>query len=55
MWTFRRSDQIAACLTGLEHKYVAAVDDDSEPRFSSLVSERAHALKEIVKQGGGPS
>ncbi|MEU1436446.1 MobF family relaxase [Streptomyces sp. NPDC005786] len=42
-WTSRRSDQIAACLTELEHEYVTAVDDDGEPRFLPVVSERAHA------------
>lgn len=26
-WTARRSDQIAACLTALEHEYVTAIDD----------------------------
>ncbi|WP_433394871.1 MobF family relaxase [Streptomyces sp. CA-146814] len=42
-WTSRRSDQIAACLTELEHEYVTAVDDDGEPRFLPVVSERARA------------
>ncbi|MEU1670384.1 MobF family relaxase, partial [Streptomyces sparsogenes] len=40
-WTSRRSDQIAACLAELEHEYVTAVDDDGEPRFLPVVSERA--------------
>ncbi|MYS40670.1 relaxase domain-containing protein [Streptomyces sp. SID5998] len=42
-WTARRSDQIAACLTELEHEYVTAVDDDGTPRFLPVVSERARA------------
>ncbi|MBM7170131.1 relaxase domain-containing protein [Streptomyces sp. G44] len=42
-WTARRSDEIAACLTELEHEYVTAVDDDGEPRFLPVVSERARA------------
>ncbi|MFJ1804051.1 MobF family relaxase [Streptomyces sp. NPDC088180] len=42
-WTAWRSDQIAACLTELEHEYVTAVDDDGEPRFLPVVSERARA------------
>ncbi|GGZ29907.1 hypothetical protein GCM10010300_85890 [Streptomyces olivaceoviridis] len=42
-WTSRRSDQIAACLTELEHEYVTAVGDDGEPRFLPMVSERARA------------
>ncbi|MGC5543727.1 MobF family relaxase [Streptomyces griseus] len=42
-WTARRSDQIAACLTELEHEYVTAVDDDGEPKFLPVVSERARA------------
>ncbi|MFF7172922.1 relaxase domain-containing protein [Streptomyces pseudovenezuelae] len=41
-WTSRRSDQIAACLTELEHEYVTAVDD-GEPRFLPVVSERVRA------------
>ncbi len=42
-WTARRSDQIAACLSELEHEYVTAVDDDGEPRFLPVVCERARA------------
>ncbi|MFE1452766.1 relaxase domain-containing protein [Streptomyces olivaceoviridis] len=42
-WTARRGDQIAACLAELEHEYVTAVDDDGEPRFLPVVSERARA------------
>ncbi|MFJ8546282.1 relaxase domain-containing protein [Streptomyces sp. NPDC093586] len=42
-WTARRSDQIAACLAELEHEYVTAVDDDGEPLFLPVVSERARA------------
>ncbi|KOG86789.1 hypothetical protein ADK38_29055, partial [Streptomyces varsoviensis] len=40
-WTSRRSDQIAACRAELEHEYVTAIDDDGEPRFLPVVSERA--------------
>lgn len=42
-WTSRRSDQIAACLAELEHEYVTAIDDDGEPKFLPVVSERARA------------
>ncbi|MFF9497181.1 MobF family relaxase [Streptomyces flaveolus] len=42
-WTSRRSDQIAACLAELENEYVSAVDDDGEPKFLPVVSERARA------------
>ncbi|MET9077917.1 MobF family relaxase [Streptomyces sp. NPDC004232] len=42
-WTARRSDQIADCLAELEHEYVTAVDDDGEPKFLPVVSERARA------------
>ncbi|GFE11974.1 hypothetical protein Sgleb_00210 [Streptomyces glebosus] len=42
-WTSRRSEQIAVCLTELEREYVSAVDDDGEPRFLPVVSERARA------------
>ncbi len=42
-WTARGSDQIAACRAELEHEYVTAVDDDGEPRFLPVVSERARA------------
>ncbi|WP_331734170.1 relaxase domain-containing protein (plasmid) [Streptomyces sp. NBC_01220] len=42
-WTSRRSEQIAACLEELGHEYVTAVDDDGEPRFLPVVSERARA------------
>ena len=34
-WTTRRSEQIAACLTDLEHEYVTATDDFSV-KFSVL-------------------
>ncbi|WP_432020288.1 MobF family relaxase [Streptomyces sp. 1222.5] len=47
-WTSRRSDQIAACLADLEHEYVTAVDDDGEPRFLPVVSERARAKMERI-------
>ncbi|MFE7404219.1 MobF family relaxase [Streptomyces sp. NPDC057557] len=42
-WTSRRSEQIAACLTGLEHEYVTATDDDGNLKFAPVVSERARA------------
>ncbi len=42
-WTAQRSDQIATCLSELEHEYVTAVDDDGEPKFLPVVSERARA------------
>ncbi|MFE3370070.1 MobF family relaxase [Streptomyces sp. NPDC059173] len=42
-WTAQRSDQIASCLSELEHEYVTAVDDDGEPKFLPVVSERARA------------
>ncbi|WP_446040151.1 MobF family relaxase [Streptomyces sp. SID1121] len=42
-WTARRSDQISACLEELEHEYVTALDDDGEPQFLPVVSERARA------------
>ncbi|WP_411152668.1 MobF family relaxase [Streptomyces sp. A30] len=42
-WTARRSDQIAACLSELEHEYVTAVDDDGELKFLPVVSEQARA------------
>ncbi|MDJ1645212.1 MobF family relaxase [Streptomyces pakalii] len=40
-WTALRSDQIATCLSELEHEYVTAVDDDGEPKYLPVVSERA--------------
>ncbi|MEV8452562.1 relaxase domain-containing protein [Streptomyces sp. NPDC052095] len=42
-WTARRSDQIAACLTELEHEYVTTVDGDGDLKFLPVVSERARA------------
>ncbi|MCX4799889.1 relaxase domain-containing protein [Streptomyces sp. NBC_01242] len=42
-WTARRSEQIAACLTDLEHEYVTATDDDGTLKFAPVVSERARA------------
>ncbi|MFD9451826.1 relaxase domain-containing protein [Streptomyces sp. NPDC059985] len=42
-WTARRSDRIARSLAELEHEYVTAVDDDGEPKFLPVVSERARA------------
>ncbi|MFF5788608.1 MobF family relaxase [Streptomyces sp. NPDC012693] len=54
-WTARRSDQIAACLVELEHEYVTAVDDDGEPRFLPVVSERARAkLSQIAARKTRP-
>ncbi|XQE90484.1 relaxase domain-containing protein [Streptomyces microflavus] len=54
-WTSRRSDQITACLTELEHEYVTAVDDDGEPRFLPVVSERARAkLNQIAARKTRP-
>lgn len=54
-WTARRSDQIAACLSELEHEYVTAVDDDGEPRFLPVVSERARAkLNQIAARKTRP-
>ncbi|MFJ9634864.1 MobF family relaxase [Streptomyces sp. NPDC101175] len=42
-WTSRRGEQIAACLTELEHEYVTATDDDGNLKFAPVVSERARA------------
>ncbi|MFE9455036.1 relaxase domain-containing protein [Streptomyces sp. NPDC006739] len=54
-WTSRRSDQIAACLEDLEHEYVTAVDDDGEPRFLPVVSERSRAkLNQIAARKTRP-
>ncbi|MEV1049296.1 MobF family relaxase [Streptomyces sp. NPDC049916] len=54
-WTARRSDQIASCLSELEHEYVTAVDDDGEPRFLPVVSERARAkLNQIAARKTRP-
>ncbi|WP_189594742.1 MobF family relaxase [Streptomyces massasporeus] len=54
-WTSRRSDQIAACLEDLEHEYVTAVDDNGEPRFLPVVSERARAkLNQIAARKTRP-
>ncbi|MCX4482389.1 relaxase domain-containing protein [Streptomyces anulatus] len=47
-WTARRSNQIATCLSELEHEYVTAVDDHGEPRFLPVVSERARAKLERI-------
>ncbi|MFI2318776.1 MobF family relaxase [Streptomyces sp. CB00072] len=47
-WTARRSNQIAACLAELEHEYVTAVDDNGDPKFLPVVSERARARLERV-------
>ncbi|WP_406241637.1 relaxase domain-containing protein [Streptomyces anulatus] len=47
-WTARRSNQIAACLAELEHEYVTAVDDNGDPKFLPVVSERARAKLERV-------
>lgn len=54
-WTSRRSDQIATCLTELEHEYVTAVDDDGDLRFLPVVSERARAkLNQIAARKTRP-
>ncbi|WP_328741415.1 relaxase domain-containing protein [Streptomyces caniferus] len=42
-WTARRSEQIDACRQALEREYVTAVDDDGNPKFLPVVSERARA------------
>ncbi|MFJ3439369.1 MobF family relaxase [Streptomyces cyaneofuscatus] len=47
-WTARRSDQIATCLSELEHEYVTAVDDDGELKFLPVVSERARTKLNAV-------
>ncbi|MGA5431231.1 MobF family relaxase [Streptomyces koyangensis] len=54
-WTSRRSDQITTCLTELEHEYVTAVDDDGDPLFLPVVSERARAkLNQIAARKTRP-
>ncbi|MDX3488173.1 MobF family relaxase [Streptomyces sp. ID05-18] len=54
-WTARRSDQIATCLAELEHEYVTAVDDDGEPKYLPVVSERARAkLNQIAARTTRP-
>nr|WP_258056132.1 MobF family relaxase [Streptomyces sp. Ru62] len=54
-WTSRRGDQIAACLAELEHEYVTAVDDDGEPKFLPVISERARAkLNQIAARKTRP-
>ncbi|MFC9035404.1 MobF family relaxase, partial [Streptomyces arboris] len=54
-WTAQRSDQIATCLAELEHEYVTAVDDDGEPKFLPVVSERARAkLNQIAARKTRP-
>ncbi|MFK0045917.1 relaxase domain-containing protein [Streptomyces sp. NPDC090741] len=40
-WTARRGEQIEACREDLEREYVTAVDDNGEPKFLPVVSERA--------------
>ncbi|MFE9700596.1 MobF family relaxase [Streptomyces sp. NPDC006270] len=47
-WTARRSDQIATCLAELEHEYVTAVDDNGDPKYLPVVSERARAKLERI-------
>ncbi|MFJ9588749.1 MobF family relaxase [Streptomyces acidicola] len=42
-WTARRSEQIATCLTDLEHEYVTSTDDDGNVKFAPVASERARA------------
>ncbi|MEE1735581.1 relaxase domain-containing protein [Streptomyces sp. BE147] len=39
----RRSDWIAVCSAELEREYVTAVEDDGEPQFLPVVTERARA------------
>ncbi|MHB0895697.1 MobF family relaxase [Streptomyces sundarbansensis] len=54
-WTAQRSDQIAACLTELEHEYVTAIDDDGEPKYLPVVSERARTkLNQIAARKTRP-
>ncbi|MFE9367911.1 MobF family relaxase [Streptomyces sp. NPDC006978] len=54
-WTARRSDQIATCLSELEHEYVTAVDDDGEPKFLPVVSERTRTkLNQIAARKTRP-
>ncbi|MFE9241751.1 MobF family relaxase [Streptomyces sp. NPDC007007] len=54
-WTAQRSDQIAACLSELEHEYVTAVDDGGEPKYLPVVSERARAkLNQIAARKTRP-
>ncbi|WAE70664.1 relaxase domain-containing protein (plasmid) [Streptomyces cavourensis] len=54
-WTAQRSDQIATCLSELEHEYVTAVDDDGEPKYLPVVSERARAkLNQIAARKTRP-
>ncbi|MFF5426402.1 MULTISPECIES: hypothetical protein [unclassified Streptomyces] len=54
-WTARRGDQIAACLAEPEHEYVTAVDDDGEPLFLPVVSERARAkMNQITARKSRP-
>ncbi|MGW1819435.1 MobF family relaxase [Streptomyces sp. NPDC002125] len=54
-WTAQRSDQIASCLSELEHEYVTAVDDDGEPKYLPVVSERARAkLNQIAARKTRP-
>ncbi|WP_405192788.1 MobF family relaxase [Streptomyces anulatus] len=47
-WTARRSDQIATCLAELEYEYVTAVDDNGDPKYLAVVSERARAKLERI-------
>ncbi|WP_331745839.1 MobF family relaxase, partial [Streptomyces sp. NBC_00872] len=55
-WTSRRSAQIAACLTDLEHEYVTATDDDGNLKFAPEVSERTRAkLNRIAARKTRPS
>ncbi|PJN24753.1 hypothetical protein CG717_32170 [Streptomyces sp. CB02613] len=54
-WTAQRSDQIATCLAELEHEYVTAIDDDGEPKYLPVVSERARAkLNQIAARKTRP-
>ncbi|WP_232791254.1 hypothetical protein [Streptomyces kanasensis] len=48
-------NKATACLAELEHEYVTAVDDDGEPRFLPVVSERARAkLNQIAARKTRP-
>ncbi|MGW2771678.1 relaxase domain-containing protein [Streptomyces olivaceoviridis] len=53
-WTARRGDQIAACLAELEHEGVTAVDDDGEPKFLPVISERARGQAEPDRRPQDP-
>ncbi|MFJ9472522.1 MobF family relaxase [Streptomyces caniferus] len=55
-WTSRRGEQIDACRQELEREYVTAVDDEGNPKFLPVVSERARAkLNRIAAKMTRPS